>query len=276
MSKRYADAFFFTGYYGLIALAILFALIPIVIAVLLSFDNRTFIGPFPPTDWSFRWYEEFLTSDYYHQGLKTSLIVSSTATLFSTVIGALAAIAIDRGRFWGRGFLQSLFISPLVIPTVVIGFGVLMFASRLGIVDGLPRLIMGHIIITFPYVVRTTLAALIGLRPSYFEAALSLGATPYQALWHITIPLARNGIIAGAIFAFVMSFDEVAVSLFLSDPFTYTLPVALLAQMRANLNLTIAAVSVIFIIVTIVLIWALDRIAGLDKIVGQGVYGRIR
>jgi putative spermidine/putrescine transport system permease protein len=168
--------------------------------------------------------------------------------------------------------LQALLVSPLVIPTVVIGFAMLMFASRIGIIDGLPRLIMGHIIITLPYVVRTTLASLVGIRPSLFEAALSLGATPAQALLKVTLPLAKTGIVAGAIFAFVMSFDEVAVSLFLSDPFTYTLPVALLAQMRADLNLTVAAVSVIFLVFTLLLIWLLDRVIGLDRLVGQGIY----
>jgi putative spermidine/putrescine transport system permease protein len=259
-------------YLAVLALAAAFALLPILVSIVLSFDGRTFIGPFPPQSLSLRWYEEFLNDSYYHEGLKTSLLVSGIATLVSTVAGVAAAVALDRFDFPGRQVLQALLVSPLVIPTVVIGFAMLMFASRIGIIDGLPRLIMGHIIITLPYVVRTTLASLVGIRPSLFEAALSLGATPAQALLKVTLPLAKTGIVAGAIFAFVMSFDEVAVSLFLSDPFTYTLPVALLAQMRADLNLTVAAVSVIFLVFTLLLIWLLDRVIGLDRLVGQGIY----
>ena len=272
--KRLGDGLATGLYAALLGIAGVFLAVPILVAIVLSFDARTFIGPFPPTEFSLRWYEEFLTDDTYHKGLTTSLIVSGIATTVSTVFGTLAAVAIDRGRFAGRGLLQAFFLSPLVIPTVVIGFGVLIFAARLGIFDGMTRLVMGHILITFPYVLRTVLAVLSSIPPSYVEAALSLGARPWAATLRVTLPLARSGIVAGAIFAFVMSFDEVAVSLFLSDAFTYTLPVALLAQMRANLNLTVAAVSVIFLAVTVLLIFALDRLAGIDTLAGRGVHGR--
>ncbi len=272
MTGRFGDLAATALFSALLFIAAVFALVPVLVSVILSIDDRTFIGAFPPTSFSLRWYAEFLSDSYYHEGLKTSLLVSGIATLVSTAAGAMAAVAFDRYEFPGRQVLQALLISPLVIPTVVIGFAMLMFASRIGIIDGLPRLIMGHIIITLPYVVRAALASLVGIRPSLFEAALSLGATPAQALWRVTLPLAKTGIVAGAIFAFVMSFDDVAVSLFLSDPFTYTLPVALLAQMRADLNLTVAAVSVIFLVFTFLLIWLLDRLIGLDRLVGQGIY----
>ena len=272
MIRRYGDLVAGVLYVALLAAALAFALLPILVSIVLSFDDRTFIGPFPPSSVSLRWYEEFLTDSYYHEGLKVSLLVSGIATAVSTVTGVMAAIALDRFEFPGRNVIQAMLVSPLVIPTVVIGFAVLMFASRLGILDGLPRLIMGHIIITLPYVVRATLASLVGIRSSLYEAALSLGATPLQAFWKVTLPLAKTGIFAGAIFAFVMSFDEVAISLFLSDPFTYTLPVALLAQMRADLNLTVAAVSVLFLLFTFLLIWVIERVFGLDRLVGQGIY----
>lgn len=274
MNRRLQDALFGFGYWGLILLGVAFLAAPVVVALILSFDARSFIGPFPPQELSLRWYREFLSNPIYRDGLRTSLIVSGVATAVSTATGALAAVALERGRFPGRSVLQALFLSPLVIPTVVIGFGMLLFASRIGVTDGLPRLIMGHVIITFPYVVRATTAALVGIRPTLNEAALSLGATPRRALWRITLPLARTGIITGAVFAFVMSFDEIAVSLFLSDPFTFTLPVALLSQMRASLNLTVAAVSAIFLVATLLLILLLDRLVGLETLMGQGVYRR--
>lgn len=274
MSKRLADALFEALYLSLITLFIAFSVIPVAVAVILSFDARGFLGPFPPTQFSLRWYDRFLADGYYHDGLVTSLLVGGIATLVSTAAGTLAALGLHHATFRGRGALQALLLSPLVVPKVVLGFGMLIFASRLGIIDGMTRLILGHILITFPYVMRTTAAALVGIRASYYEAALSLGSPPWKALWQVTIPLARTGILAGAVFGFVTSFDDVGLSLFLTDAFTFTLPVAILAQMRANLDLTIAALSVIFIIATVLLVVLLDRLAGLDTVVGRGVHGR--
>jgi putative spermidine/putrescine transport system permease protein len=274
MIKRLADALFEALYLALVTLFIAFSVIPVLVSLVLSFDARGFIGPFPPSAFSLRWYESFLADNYYHRGLVTSLMVAAVATAISTIAGTLVAVALHQARFRGRAALQAMLLSPLVVPNVVLGFGMLMFASRLGIIDGLPRLIMGHVLITFPYVMRTTAASLVGIRASYYEAALSLGARPWNALLQVTLPLARTGIVAGAIFGFVTSFDDVGVSLFLSDAFTFTLPVAILAQMRANLDLTIAALSVVFILTTVLLIVLLDRLAGLDVAVGRGVYGR--
>ena len=114
-----------------------------------------------------------------------------------------------------------------------------------GLYDGFSRLLGGHVIVTIPYTIRATLASLVGIRRTMIEAALSLGANERQVFWNITFPLAKTGIVAGAVFAFALSLDDVAVSLFLADPKTYTLPVALISMMRANFDLTIAAASVI-------------------------------
>jgi putative spermidine/putrescine transport system permease protein len=120
--------------------------------------------------------------------------------------------------------------------------------------------------------VRATLAGLVGIRRNLTEAAISLGASPWRAFLDITTPLARTGIIAGVLMAFALSFDEVAVSIFLTDAFTQTLPVALVAEMRANLNLTVAAVSTIFATIAVLMVLFLDRAVGLDKIIGKGMY----
>ena len=162
--------------------------------------------------------------------------------------------------------------SSLVVPGVVVGFALLLFFSFVGIFDGFTRLLGGHIIITVPYTIRTTLAGLVGIRPSLTEAALSLGATERKAFWDITFPLAKTGIVAGAVFAFAFSMDDVAVSMFLTDPTTYTLPVALISMMRANFDLSIAAAALLLISFTLVLILVLDRLVGLDKLIGQGIY----
>jgi putative spermidine/putrescine transport system permease protein len=146
------------------------------------------------------------------------------------------------------------------------------FASAIHIFDAFTRLVMGHIVITIPFTVRATLAGLVGIRRNLTEAAISLGASPWRAFLDVTLPLARTGIIAGGLMAFVLSFDEVAVSIFLTDAFTQTLPIALVAEMRANLNLTVAAVATIFATIAVLIVLFLDRAVGLDSIIGKGMY----
>ena len=127
-------------------------------------------------------------------------------------------------------------------------------------------------LITFPYAIRTVLAALGEIRPSLTEVAQSLGASPSKVFWTVTFPLARAGIAAGAIFAFVFSLDDVAVSIFLSDPDRYTLPVALVSMLHANFDLTIAAVAIMIMGTSVALMLVLDWIAGLDRVVGSAYY----
>jgi putative spermidine/putrescine transport system permease protein len=252
--------------------AVLFLVVPVIVSVFLSFDDRSFLGPFPPARFSLRWYRAFLDNPAYLDGLFNSLEVAALSTAISTAAGAAAAYALAESRFPGRDVLETLFLSPKFVPTVVVGFSILGFASAIHVFDPFTRLIMGHVIITIPFTVRATLAALVGIRRSLVEAAVSLGAPPWRAFLDVTLPLARTGIVAGALMAFVLSFDEVAVSLFLADPFTQTLPIALVAEMRANLNLTVAAVSTIFAAATVLLVLLLDRTVGLDRVVGQGMY----
>jgi putative spermidine/putrescine transport system permease protein len=271
-AKRLADRVATALFVASLLVSLVFAAIPLVVSVALSVDPRDYISRFPPPGVSFRWYVAFFTNPYYLEGLKTSLVVAVVATAAATAAGVLAAVFLDRYRFRGRDLLQTAFLSPLIIPSVVMGFGMLVFASAAGLFEGLHRLILGHVIICIPYAIRATLASLVGIRPSLVEAAMSLGANERQAFLDIVFPLAKTGVAAGAIFAFVLSFDEVAVSLFLSDPFSYTLPVAILAEMRANLSPTIAAISVVFMAFTVLLIYALDRLVDLDRLIGQGIY----
>jgi putative spermidine/putrescine transport system permease protein len=255
-----------------LAMAVLFLLIPIVVSVILSFDDRQFLGAFPPTRFSLRWYRSFIENPAYLDGLFNSLKLAVLSTVISTIAGACAAYVLAGSEWPGRDAVETLFLSPKFVPTVVIGFSILGFASAIQVFDPFTRLIMGHVVITIPFAVRATLASLVGIRHSLVEAAMSLGAPPWRAFLDVTLPLARTGIIAGALMAFVLSFDEVAVSLFLSDAFTQTLPIALVAEMRANLNLTVAAVSTVFAAITVLMVFFLDRTVGLDSVVGQGMY----
>jgi putative spermidine/putrescine transport system permease protein len=255
-----------------LAVSVLFLVLPVIVSVVLSFDDRQFLGPFPPRQFSLRWYRSFVDNPAYLDGLIVSLKLAVLSTIISTVAGACAAYVISAGRWRGRDTVEMLFLSPKFVPTVVIGFSILGFASAIQVFDPFTRLIMGHVVITIPFTVRATLASLVGIKRSLVEAAISLGAPPWRAFLDVTLPLARTGIVAGALMAFVLSFDEVAVSLFLSDAFTQTLPIALVAEMRANLNLTVAAVSTVFAAVTILIVFFLDRAIGLDRVIGEGIY----
>ena len=254
------------------ASVVLFLLLPIVVAVLLSFDDREYLGAFPPTDFSLRWYRSFFDNPAYLTGLVTSLKLALLSTAISVVAGTAAAVALAATRWPGRHALETLFLSPKMVPTVVIGFSILGMASAVHIFDAFTRLVVGHVIITIPFTIRAALASLVGIRRSLVEAATSLGATQWRAFVDVTLPLAKTGIIAGALLAFVLSFDEVAVSLFLADAFSQTLPIALVAEMRTNLNLTVAAVSTVFSLLTVLIVIALDRTTGLDNVIGKGLY----
>ena len=270
--KRYADNIGYGLAVFAVVLTVVFLLFPVLISAAMSFDSRSYLGPFPPPELSLQWYERFFTDKYFLRGLKTSLILAVITASVSTTVGVITAVVIDRYQFRGREALAAFFLSPLVVPGVVIGFALLLFFSLLGIFDGFTRLLGGHLIITVPYTIRTTIAGLVGISRSLTEAALSLGANERAAFWQITFPLAKTGIIAGTIFAFAFSMDDVAVSLFLTDPKNYTLPVALISSMRANFDLTIAAAAVFLVGLTLVLMIVLDRLVGLDKIIGQGIY----
>jgi len=270
--KRFMDNLGSALSLTVVVLLLIFLLLPIVVSVAMSFDARPYMAPFPPHELSLRWYEKFITTDYYIRGLKTSIILAIFSAVFSTAIGVSAALFLNEANIKRKELLSSFFLSPMIVPGVVIGFSLLLFFSFLGIYDGFVRLILGHVLITVPYTIRTTLAGLVGIPKSITEAALSLGANERQAFWKVTFPLAKTGIVMGAIFAFIFSFDDVAVSMFLMDPKAYTLPVALVSNMRSEFDLTIAAAAVLLVASTAVLIFALDRTIGLDRIVGQGVY----
>jgi putative spermidine/putrescine transport system permease protein len=260
------------GFGGLLTGAALFLALPLAVSVVMSLDARDYLGPFPPPALSLQWYRAFLGNRYYLDGLATSLLVATVASVASTVLGTLAAVALDRASPRRQALLATLFQSPLVIPGVVAGFALLLFFSGLRVYDGLVRLILAHVVITLPFTVRTAYASLTGIRRHLTDAAMSLGAHEVRAFWDVTLPLAKTGIAAGSIFAFVISFEDVSVSLFLTDPRAYTLPVAMLAELRASFDLTIGAISTVLMVLTVLVIGVLDWLIGLERVMGLGVY----
>lgn len=256
----------------LIGVIILFLLTPIAVTIIMAFDARPYLGPLPPPALSFRWFTQFFSDDYFLRGLGTSVQLAIFSVAISLCVGVATAFAVERVGFRGKEMLKSLFLSPLLVPPVVTGFALLLFLSHLGLINGFARLLCGHIIMTVPYTIRATLAGLAGIDRSLTEAALILGATERRAFWDITFPLARTSIVSGAIFAFAVSMDDVAVSIMLTDAKTYTLPVALISSMRANFDLTIAAASVMLMLLTLGLIVILEKFVGLNRVIGQGVF----
>ncbi|MGO4738489.1 ABC transporter permease [Bosea sp. 2KB_26] len=271
-AKRLGDRLLGGAMIAMLGLVLAFLVTPLLVTCLLAFDARSFLGPLPPPALSMRWFEKLVSLDYVTTGLATSLKIAVLTTAVDVFIGTAAAVALDRSNFPGRSLVMAVFLSPLIVPAVVIGFALLLFLSRIGIVDGFTRLLCGHIVITLPYVVRTVLASLTGRDRRLTEAALVLGATEHQAFWNITLPLIRSGMVTGAVFAFAVSLDDVAVSMFLTDPSTYTLPVALVSNMRASFDLTIAAAAVLLMAVSAVLIIVLERFVGFDRLLGQGLF----
>ncbi|MGO6940504.1 ABC transporter permease [Rhizobium johnstonii] len=257
---------------SVIGLGLAFLAIPLVITCVMAFDARTHLGPMPPPALSLHWFERLVSQADILASLRTSLILAVLTTVLSVTIGTAAAVGLARGNFPGKAALTSAFLSPLIVPPVVIGFGLLLFLSKAGITNGMARLLLGHVIVTLPYCIRTSLASLLGSDQRLTEAAMVLGATERQAFWTITLPLMRTGVVTGAIFAFAISMDDVSISLFLSDPSATTLPVTLVSNMRAAFDLTIAAAAVVLIAVTALLIVVLDRVVGFDTVVGQGLF----
>ncbi|WP_413989449.1 ABC transporter permease [Labrys okinawensis] len=272
-TKLWGDRFAVAVTNALVGLGLAFLIAPLLVAGLLAFDARDYLGPLPPPGLSLHWFEKLFSQDYVAAGLSTSLQIAILATLVNVVIGTAAAVGLDRGDFRGKGLIMAAFLSPLIVPAVVTGFALLLFLSKIGVVNGFPRLLAGHIIITLPYALRATLASLVGRDKRLTEAALILGATERQAFWSVTLPLIRTGIVTGAVFTFAISMDDVAVSLFLTDPTTYTLPVALVSNMRASFDLTIAAAAVLLVGITAILIIVLERLVGFDRLIGQGMFG---
>jgi putative spermidine/putrescine transport system permease protein len=257
---------------AMIVAVIGFLIVPILVTTVMAFDARPYLGPLPPPAYSLRWFRQFFADDYYLRGLATTAELAAASVAITLAAGVATAVALDRMPARHREALTSLFLSPLIVPPVVTGLALLLFLSRLGLVDGFARLLCGHVIITVSYTIRATLAGIAGIDRSLTEAALSLGANERRAFWDVTLPLARTGIVSGGLFAFAVSLDDVSVSIMLTDAHTYTLPIALISSMRADFNLTIAAASVMLMLLTLLLIFVLDRFVGLNRAIGQGVY----
>lgn len=246
-----------------------YLLMPIVIVVLAGLNSGDFLS-FPPEGFSLRWVKKFLTSDKYMSAFLFSFKLALMTTLVATALGTGAAIFLSRTLFAGKEALRSFFLSPLVLPGVVVGFALYAFYIGTGI--GLSRTIwglwIGHILYSTPYVIGTVGAALAVYDISIEEAARSLGANPWTAFWKVTFPNISSGIQAGAIFAFIVSFGQFEVSLFLSAPNSEPLPIAMYNSLRYQFEPDAAAAGIFAITLVIASVLLTNRLVNLRRIAG--------
>jgi putative spermidine/putrescine transport system permease protein len=244
--------------------AIVFLVAPSVIVILTSLTASQSLK-FPPDGLSLRWYVALLKADQMQQAAWTSLVVAFWTTLLCATLGTAAALAISRsGRSWAR-FFDLLFMSPLLLPALAFGFAALVFIYQLGLRPSIPFLVLGHVVVCVPFVLRTTLAALTQLDHALLDASASLGAGHWMTFRRVTLPLIGRGVGAGSFLAFMASFDNVPVSLFLADERTEVLPIHLWQQIETNLDVRTAAASGVIVILTLLLMLLAERFAGLTS-----------
>ncbi|MGH7070845.1 MAG: ABC transporter permease [Acetobacteraceae bacterium] len=252
----------------IVFLLYVFLLAPIVMIALTSFSNDAYLA-FPPEHWGFGGYAALLKNTAFQSGLETSLILGCAVTALTLAAGTAASYALARLRFPGQGALLALFTAPLLLPTIVIGLALLLVFSQLGLLATFPGLILGHSLVAIPYVVRLMLTATGATASSAEEAAATLGASPAIVFYRITLPLMRPALVAAAALAFLASFDEVVISLFLVGPRLTTLPVAIFRYVQYHADPQVSALSVVLIAITIALIGVIERSSGLMRAVSR-------
>ena len=255
-------------------LFVIFMLAPIVVVCWVAFTPEGFLS-FPTTHWSLRWfyaiarYPEFVSA--FWQSLGLGALSSALAVGFSVP----AALAIARHRFKGREAFTALFMSPLMIPYIVLGIAFLRFFTEIGLSGSFTGLVLAHIIVVMPFALRLTLASAVGLDRSIEHAAVSLGASEWTVLKRVTLPLVVPGLASGWALAFINSFDEVTMTVFIAGPGTATLPVRMFLYIQDNIDPLVTSVSACVIAITVGGLIALDRAYGLERLlVGRGHDGR--
>ncbi|MFN3923141.1 MAG: ABC transporter permease, partial [Pseudarthrobacter sp.] len=219
----------------LVFLLYLFLLAPLLIVFVVSFASNQYLS-FPPEGITLKWYEMLPQESTFMEGMKVSLIVAVIVTLIVLALGVPAALALDRFEFKAKAAVQSFFLSPLLIPSIVLALGMVLLFGPLELNNTYAGIIIGHVAITIPFVIRTTLMSLATTDTSCEAAARILGADSWTVFRRVTLPIIQPGVIAGGIFAFIVSFDQFPISLFLVMPGSETLPVVLFNYMKFDLD----------------------------------------
>jgi putative spermidine/putrescine transport system permease protein len=251
---------------GVIVIAILsFMVLPAFVVGLAAFNDRAILS-FPPQTWSWRWFAKAIAYEDFHAGFRNGLIVTAWASSIALVVGAAFAIALDRYAFRFKRALEGVLLAPLVVPHFTIGLGFLILATELGMARGYAVIVACHVVLVLPFVLRSVYVSLRNLDGRLELAAASLGAPPHRVLTTVTVPLLLPGLIGGWLFAAILSFNEFTASLFVTSQRTQTLPVALYNYVRDYADPSMAAVSVIYILATTMVLTAANCFLGLGKV----------
>ena len=255
---------------GLVVLGAAIIFVPLVLTLYLSVFNETIIV-FPPHGYTLRWYARIWPE--FGGALQTSFVTALSAVAISLAAGVPAGIGLSRYRFPGRGAIATLLLAPLTIPGVAIGLAIYVLAvmieerTEAAVSGSLWLMVAAHVVITLPWVVRLCLASLANHDPAAEEAAASLGAKPLQVIWRVTLPAMRGGIVAGALFAFIVSFENLEMTLFLTAPGMTTLPIALLQYLQYHIDPLVAAVAVAQVALVGAALLLLDRQVAVSRVV---------
>lgn len=243
---------------------LVFLLAPVLLVLAFAVNPEPFLA-FPPSGLSLRWFAKFLGSRDFMGAFGLSFALGAATVAVAGPVGTAAALALARGGLPGARWLTAAFLSPIMLPSILTGFALFQLSMVLDLGRSLPMLLAGHCVVATPYVIRTVLAVLANSNPSIEEAARNLGASPAVTFREVTLPLIRPGVIAGALFAFIVSFDQFPVSLFLVSPGQETLPIAMFNYLRFDFDGTVAAASTVSILLAVLLVLGIERSIGLQE-----------
>jgi len=238
-------------------LVLLFLILPILVIMPIAFSAGQFLG-YPLPGLSLRWFHVVLENYPWLFALKNSLIIGTATVVLAVPLGTLAAHGLSQGDFPGRAAVRALLISPMVMPVVIVGLAASFFYARVGLEGSFLALILAHTGLALPFVIIPITATLSGYDPNLSRAAASLGAPPWTTFLKVTLPIIMPGVTSGAVFAFITSFDEVVVALFVSSPSTLTLPRQLFSSLRDQLDPSLVAVAFILIVISCALMGSVE------------------
>jgi putative spermidine/putrescine transport system permease protein len=242
-----------------------FLILPAAVVTIAAFNDKAILS-FPPQAWSWRWFVRAIAYQDFREGFRNGLIVTAWSSTIALIVGAMFAFVIDRYRFPLKAAIEGVLMSPLVIPHFTVGLGFLILAAQIGWSRGFSVVIVCHVILVLPFVLRSMYVSLRNLDQSYELAAASLGASPLRVLMTITLPLLLPGLVSGWLFAAILSFNEFTASLFVTSQRTQTLPVAMYNYVREFADPSMAALSVMYIVGTAALIAFANAFLGLGKV----------
>lgn len=242
----------------LICAAILLFLIAPIIAILpLSFNSVPFLN-YPMPGLSLQWYEEFFLTDRWQSALQKSMLVGVSVALLSTALGTVAALGLKRPNFPWRTTVTSLLITPMIVPIVITAVALYSFYAKIGVLNSYAGLILAHTTLATPFVLIAVTATLSGFDQSLTRAAAGLGAPPTTVFFKVVLPLILPGVTSGALFAFIVSFDEVVVAIFVAGPEQRTLPMVMFSGIREQINPTIIAAATVLTMFSIAMLTTVE------------------